>query len=159
MRILIRNKDFVNNFIKPILDIDPIGKTSILIENDELYTIIKPSDLVVLYTKFTSELITDSNERFNINLNQLNKGLSCLHDELVDLNIEHNNLQAKNDNIMFSIVLLNNSVVASPPIQYKQLDEQTPIGEFIITRSVISDISKAYVFNKAAKKIYIEKLS
>jgi hypothetical protein len=155
MHLTINSKDFQRNFIKPILELDKEGKTTILYQDDYIYA-INQFDGITLYNRYTPEEITDGST-FNINLLQLLKGLNCTGAETLsfDIDLKRNELKYKDDLIKFNIRLIENMNIGPVKTNFKKMeDEEYPI-EFTITLAALQDIKKANSFTQSLK-FYLE---
>jgi hypothetical protein len=158
MKLLLNNKDFQKNFIKPVISISKDEKTAILTEGNKIFSIIR-SDNVYLYATYQPNQIDDSVERFNLNLSQLKKGLECIgkEKEFIELDVQKDRRQLMyaDDKLKFTVKLIEDSALEQVYINMKTMETWNPGIRFTLSETALSELKKAKNFAKSLK-FYIQ---
>jgi len=157
MKLILNAPDFTENYIKPVLDLDKKGKTSLFVEDGDLYSINEDVG-VALYSRYTPESIQEPIERFNLNLNTLNKALACIPKSTLEFEVNANaKVLTYNDSLIrIKLTLLDSKVMIPPHMPYKTHIMATPYPtQFTVTKLAFDDIQRAMNFTET-ERFYIE---
>lgn len=161
MIIQINPKEFINDFINPINDLNREGKIALFCDGNELYSISSTkSKTINLYNTYKPLNIEDCVERCSLNVLKLIKGLGCVvNDEMfvsLDISKENNTCSFATREIRFNIRLLDDNLIEVPKFNV-QLFKQFSIHHKVdISADKVLNIKKALEFSSDTSKFYIE---
>lgn len=158
MLIQINPKEFINDFINPINDLNKEGKIAVFYSQGELYSISTKSRAIYLYNTYKPLDIQDSKDRFSLNVLKLVKGLQCISNEemFVSLEITQDSCSFSSKDIRFNIRLLDDNLVEVPKFNLENFKKFTVHHTINISADKILNIRKALDFSGDAVKFYIE---
>jgi len=161
MIIQINPKEFLNDFINPINDLNREGKIALFCDGTELYSIsTTKSKTINLYNTYSPLNVEDSIQRCSLNIQKLTKGLSCImKDEMfvsLDISLETNTLNFSTKEIRFNIRLLEDALVEVPKFNIEVFKQFAIHHEVNINSDKVNNIKKALEFSTETSKFYIE---
>jgi hypothetical protein len=161
MIIQINPKEFVNEFINPINELNREGKIALFCDGTNLYSIsATKSRTINLYNTYKPLHTEDPVERSSLNVLKLIKGLGCVaNDEMfvsLDISKENNTLTFATKEIRFNIRLLDDNLVEVPKFNLEVFKKFSVHHEVNINSSKVVNIKKALEFSAETSKFYIE---
>lgn len=161
MIIQINPKEFVNEFINPINELNREGKIALFCDGSNLYSITATkSGNINLYNTYKPLHVDDHIERCSLNVLKLIKGLGCVaNDEMfvsLDISDSDNTLTFATKEIRFNIRLLDNNLVHVPKFNLEVFKKFTVHHEVNIDANKVVNIKKALEFSSDTSKFYIE---
>ena len=161
MIIQINPKEFINDFVNPINDLNREGKIALFCDGTDLYSIsATKSRNINLYNTYRPLNVEDPIDRCSLNIQKLVKGLSCvMKDEMfvsLDISAESKTLNFSTKEIRFNIRLLEDSLVEVPKFNLEVFKKFAVHHEVNINSDKVNNIKKALEFSAETAKFYIE---
>lgn len=161
MIIQINPKEFVNEFINPINELNREGKIALFCDGLNLYSVSSTkSRNINLYNTYKPLHLEDCLDRCSLNILKLIKGLGCVaNDEMfvsLDISKENNTLSFATKEIRFNIRLLDDNLVEVPKFNLEVFKKFSVHHEVNIDASKVVNIKKALEFSSETTKFYIE---
>lgn len=168
MKLNFNSKNFRQEFLDPIKDVNKGGKTPIFTEGNKIYSISAyDQNSVFLYNTYKPVSISDPRPRFNINLERLKKALMCIPEDkqFIEVSIEDNKLSYKDDRLSANICLIEDQIVIVPkfnldtfkncPFDFKVKIPQEKIKEIKLCMDFANETSKFYITNNKGKLMLV----
>jgi hypothetical protein len=158
MIVQINPKEFVNDFVNPINDLNKEGKIAVFCCDGELYSISTKARAIYLYNTYKPLHISDVKDRFSLNVLKLVKGLQCIgSDEMfVSLELTDDSCNFSSKDIRFNIRLLDDNLVEVPKFNLDNFKKFIVHHTVEISSEKILNIRKALEFSNDTVKFYIE---
>lgn len=161
MQIQLNPKEFINNFIDPITEIDKNGKIALFCDGSELYSVTSAkSGRINLYNTYRPLVVIDPVDRCSLNITKLVKGLQCvMKDETfisLDFSVETNMCSFSTKEIKFNIRLLDDNLVAVAKFNVEVFKKFPHHHVVNVSQDKVANIKKAMEFSSENCKFYIE---
>ncbi len=153
MVITIKDKNqFIASYLRPI---SALTDAVIFKTNDKkLECIANNEQVLIVYASFNLEV--DSNLVFNIpNIKKLEKILSFIESNEIDLNYKENSLSYKDKKMRFKYHFLDDNIIQAPKLSVQKIMSLPHDIEFEIDASKISELAKGAAFVAESEKLYI----
>ncbi len=161
MKLQLNPKEFIKNFIDPIIQIDKSGKVALRCDGSELYAVTSTaSNAINLYNTYHPLLIVDAMDRCSMNVLRLVKGLECIMNDEMFISLEFNEdsktCAFKTTDIKFNIRMLDDSLVPLSKFNVEAFKKFPYHHEVMISNEKVINIKKAIEFAPQNCKFYVE---
>lgn len=160
MTLTINPKNFLEEFVSPILELNKDGKTAIFAEDEELNAVsATTNNAIYFYNTYKPLAISDPVSRFNINLLRLVKGLGCVKsaEDQINLQVNVSAVSFETKYVKFNVKTISDSIVTVPKFNKNVFSQYTFDHTLTLNKSSLSDIKKAMDFSSETGKFYIER--
>ena len=156
MILKVDNKDeFVSSFLSPL---NKISNSCVLkISESGVSVLLSGADnTVVLYGQYSKPIDISSPTTLNIpDLGRLIKILQCIDEDTISLEIDVNHIKYLSDNIRFKYHLLEDGIIAAPPVSIDKIKKIEYDTAFIIPYSSLISLIKSSTFTVNLNKVYL----
>lgn len=155
MELVLKNKtEFVTRFVKPISNITDTG--IVKIQDNQISCITSTPDGLILYASGNIDVSTGKTIILNCpDLKRLERILSLLSTETVELNYTGNSLTYNDKKTRFTYHLLENGILNGPSLSVDKIAKlEFPVKVSVLS-SKIGELIKGASFANMAQKVYL----
>jgi hypothetical protein len=160
VKLKFNSKNFLSEFVAPILEINKSGRTPIFVEDDKLFSIsIFDNNAVYLYNTYKPVSIEEPRARFNISLEKLKKALACVptsDSPFVEVTVQDNTLSYKDEMLSANIRLIEDQLAVVPKFNVETFKKFNFGFKASMTKEKIMDIKRCMDFATETSKFYIK---
>jgi hypothetical protein len=152
MVITIKNKNhFIARFIKPL---SSLTESVVIKSDDNGFNCLANNELgVILYATYK----TDVNASIQLNIpdiKRLEKIISYINQDQIELQFKSNSLSYKDNNIRFKYHFLEDGLIETPKLSIQKIQNITTDIDFQIEYSKIVELAKGASFVGESEKLY-----
>jgi hypothetical protein len=152
MVINIKDKNnFISNFLRPV---GAVSDTAVIKSTqNRLHCITNNEQGVILFATYSINI--DGGMQFNIpNIKRLEKVISFIEADNINLEFKSNMLSYKDDKIRFKYHFLDDNIIQCPKLSVEKIEELTGNVKFELDNDQLVELAKGAAFVSESEKLY-----